>query len=176
MGTKMRIFLLASSAFAAPQTRKFELASCLNDCKWYDAECQRDCFDWEKPENELISCLNDCKWYDAKCQQACFGWGTTEKPTTTTNSTMTSSISTTTEGTTTTTSTTTTTTTTTTEETTTTTTASSFCEDGIYPSEEDCSKFYQCANGIKYPDQDCPPGLLFNAELSVCDFPQNANC
>jgi len=50
------------------------------------------------------------------------------------------------------------------------------CEDGIYPVAEDCAKFYQCVNGSQLPCQDCPPGLLFNPEILVCDWPQNVNC
>ena len=28
------------------------------------------------------------------------------------------------------------------------------CQDGIYPHETECNKFYQCSDGIRYPDQE----------------------
>ena len=40
---------------------------------------------------------------------------------------------------------------------------------------DDCTKFYKCDWG-ELVEQDCPPGLHFNAVLSVCDWPENANC
>ena len=57
--------------------------------------------------------------------------------------------------------------------TTTTKAAASTCADGMY-SLDDCTGFYQCAHGHRYPNQYCPGDLLFNGQ--VCDWPQNVNC
>uniref|UniRef100_A0A182UGE3 Chitin-binding type-2 domain-containing protein n=1 Tax=Anopheles melas TaxID=34690 RepID=A0A182UGE3_9DIPT len=35
--------------------------------------------------------------------------------------------------------------------------------------------FYKCNNGFAC-EQSCPPGLHFNADLSVCDWPSSACC
>lgn len=43
------------------------------------------------------------------------------------------------------------------------------------PHESDCSKFYKC-DWSEAILQDCPEGLLFNAILSVCDWPDNVDC
>ena len=42
----------------------------------------------------------------------------------------------------------------------------------LYPDPEDCSRFYQCGNGIAYR-RNCAEGTLFNANLAtrVCDDP-----
>ena len=66
-----------------------------------------------------------------------------------------------------------TTTTTTTTTTTSTEAAESTCADGMY-SLDDCTGFYQCAHGHRYPNQYCPGDLLFNGQ--VCDWPQNVSC
>ena len=50
------------------------------------------------------------------------------------------------------------------------------CSDGIYRHPEDCSAFYQCANGHRYEDQYCPNGLLFNELTSQCDWSKNVDC
>merc|ERR1712055_677264 len=50
------------------------------------------------------------------------------------------------------------------------------CEDGIHAHEKYCNKFYQCANGHRYEDQECPEGLVFNAEQEYCDYPENVQC
>ncbi|XP_078611411.1 uncharacterized protein LOC144881906 isoform X1 [Branchiostoma floridae x Branchiostoma japonicum] len=44
---------------------------------------------------------------------------------------------------------------------------------GIHPDPENCDKFYQCVPGHPGPYQrDCPPGgLVFDAELQVCNWP-----
>ncbi|XP_060521021.1 mucin-2-like isoform X2 [Cylas formicarius] len=50
--------------------------------------------------------------------------------------------------------------------------------DGEYPTyipHEDCSKFWQCSNGIPYL-HNCSTGLHFNPVLNVCDRPQDAGC
>ncbi|XP_065571460.1 chondroitin proteoglycan 2-like [Artemia franciscana] len=41
--------------------------------------------------------------------------------------------------------------------------------DGVFP-HEDCSMFYQCANGGSNA-QTCPPGLTFNPDILACDYP-----
>ena len=46
--------------------------------------------------------------------------------------------------------------------------------DGLFPSEE-CSQFIHCSNGIAYL-KDCPDGLHFNAQILVCDWPENVKC
>lgn len=43
------------------------------------------------------------------------------------------------------------------------------------PHEDDCTKFYKCDWG-RAVLQECPDGLHFNAELSVCDWPESAKC
>lgn len=43
------------------------------------------------------------------------------------------------------------------------------------PNKEDCTKFYHCFEGTKFP-MTCPSGLHFNPTLNVCDYPKNAGC
>ena len=50
------------------------------------------------------------------------------------------------------------------------------CEDGIHAHETRCDAFYQCANGHRYPDQECPEGLMYNSEKAYCDWPDNVTC
>ena len=50
------------------------------------------------------------------------------------------------------------------------------CEDGIYPHETDCNKFYQCSHGHRWPDQKCPKPLLFSAETNRCEHPAEVDC
>ena len=52
----------------------------------------------------------------------------------------------------------------------------SACEDGIHADPNNCAQFYQCANGHQYPMQECPEGLLYNAEKEYCDWPENVDC
>jgi len=52
----------------------------------------------------------------------------------------------------------------------------SACEDGLHADPNNCAQFYQCANGHQYPMQECPEGLLFNAEEEYCDWPENVDC
>jgi len=47
--------------------------------------------------------------------------------------------------------------------------------DGIFPNQEDCSSFYQCAGWEKYK-QECPAGLRFNSGGNYCDWPDNVQC
>ncbi|XP_055618707.1 chitinase-3-like protein 1 [Toxorhynchites rutilus septentrionalis] len=47
--------------------------------------------------------------------------------------------------------------------------------DGLYRHNSDCSKFYQCSSGRKF-ELTCPPGLHFNAKISVCDFKEKIVC
>jgi hypothetical protein len=53
------------------------------------------------------------------------------------------------------------------------------CPDGAstdpYPDPDDCSKFYQCSNGLKYR-KNCPAGTAFNPILKVCDWTAVAGC
>ncbi|XP_047000765.1 peritrophin-1-like [Schistocerca americana] len=44
------------------------------------------------------------------------------------------------------------------------------------PNPKDCSSFYKCdENGVAWLIP-CPAGLEYNAELRVCDYPENAGC
>ncbi|XP_074042671.1 uncharacterized protein [Leptinotarsa decemlineata] len=43
----------------------------------------------------------------------------------------------------------------------------------MYPA--DCSKYYQCENGIKEL-KDCPESLFFNIDNGLCDFMDQTNC
>nr|XP_023024440.1 probable chitinase 10 [Leptinotarsa decemlineata] len=43
----------------------------------------------------------------------------------------------------------------------------------MYPA--DCSKYYQCTNGIKEL-KDCPESLFFNFNTGLCDFIDQTNC
>nr|AFD28282.1 chitin-binding protein [Holotrichia oblita] len=47
--------------------------------------------------------------------------------------------------------------------------------DVLLPDAENCAIFYKCDNGVPVV-QDCPDGLLFNADLDICDWPENVNC
>ncbi|KAK3093972.1 hypothetical protein FSP39_022381 [Pinctada imbricata] len=47
--------------------------------------------------------------------------------------------------------------------------------DGDYPFCTDCTQYVTCANTILYM-RPCPAGLHWNTALSVCDWPNNANC
>lgn len=48
-------------------------------------------------------------------------------------------------------------------------------EDGYFPHENDCSKFYQCSGGMAI-EMECAPGLEFNATMQACDWPASAGC
>ncbi|GIX70893.1 chondroitin proteoglycan 2 [Caerostris extrusa] len=48
-------------------------------------------------------------------------------------------------------------------------------DDGFYPVRDDCSAFYQCADGHAYLVR-CPDGLHFNEEFGVCEPPCDARC
>jgi len=43
------------------------------------------------------------------------------------------------------------------------------------PDPDNCSWYYICSYG-KAVHEQCAPGLHFNAELSVCDYPSSAGC
>ncbi|XP_063391210.1 uncharacterized protein LOC134676755 [Cydia fagiglandana] len=45
----------------------------------------------------------------------------------------------------------------------------------LLPHESDCAKFYYCVFGETVV-RECAPGTLFNAELEVCDRPENVVC
>ena len=53
------------------------------------------------------------------------------------------------------------------------------CEEnfGVYanPVDSSCTTFIQCSWSEPYV-RDCNPGLLFNPETKLCDFPSNVNC
>ena len=48
---------------------------------------------------------------------------------------------------------------------------------GFHPGPT-CKTFYYCSNGVDTggPEQSCDGGLLFSADLGVCDFAQNVVC
>ena len=47
---------------------------------------------------------------------------------------------------------------------------------GTHPSPLDCVTYYQCTSeGLAYESR-CPPGLHFNRENLVCDWPDNVEC
>ncbi|CAG9764096.1 unnamed protein product [Ceutorhynchus assimilis] len=48
-------------------------------------------------------------------------------------------------------------------------------KDGTFYPNNECSKFWTCANGIAY-QFDCPKGLYWNSNLNVCDWPLFAGC
>lgn len=48
-------------------------------------------------------------------------------------------------------------------------------EPSLYPDPDDCTKFYQCSNGLEYL-KSCPAGLHFNPFILVCDWPDVACC
>ncbi|CAD0202237.1 unnamed protein product [Chrysodeixis includens] len=54
------------------------------------------------------------------------------------------------------------------------TTCSQYADGDVLP-HENCAQFYKCLSGKGYP-MDCPPGLYFNADLKVCDWPMNVQC
>ncbi|CAK1593527.1 unnamed protein product [Parnassius mnemosyne] len=45
----------------------------------------------------------------------------------------------------------------------------------LLPHETKCNKFYYCVHGQKV-ERQCAPGTYFNAELQVCDWPENVDC
>lgn len=51
------------------------------------------------------------------------------------------------------------------------------CSPGVQylPHPTDCTKFFECSNGVPYPF-DCNPGLHFNQKLNICDWPHSARC
>ncbi|XP_078670904.1 uncharacterized protein LOC144911022 isoform X2 [Branchiostoma floridae x Branchiostoma belcheri] len=46
---------------------------------------------------------------------------------------------------------------------------------GIYPDGKDCTKFYECSNGIAL-SFSCPDGLLFDIKTRQCEWPEEATC
>lgn len=47
--------------------------------------------------------------------------------------------------------------------------------DGFYTSPRSCSEYITCAAGIAYVIK-CGQGLVYNANLHVCDWPANYHC
>ncbi len=45
----------------------------------------------------------------------------------------------------------------------------------LLPNPADCASFFSCSQGVAIL-MHCPDGLYFNAELDVCDWPQNVDC
>ena len=52
------------------------------------------------------------------------------------------------------------------------------CPSGSYKSQpwDNCTKWYTCNNGKSGPVQKCPGGLLFRADLGICDWAANVKC
>ncbi|XP_018022216.1 zonadhesin [Hyalella azteca] len=46
---------------------------------------------------------------------------------------------------------------------------------GSFPNPTDCTKYYQCAQGVAVP-RTCPDGTYFNPTFSICDHPEDAGC
>ena len=46
----------------------------------------------------------------------------------------------------------------------------------MHANPDNCAQFYQCAEGHQFPMQNCPEGLLYNAEEEYCDWPDNVDC
>ena len=42
-------------------------------------------------------------------------------------------------------------------------------DDVLIADPDDCTKFYECCNGIPIP-MSCPENMCFNSDLSVCDY------
>lgn len=50
------------------------------------------------------------------------------------------------------------------------------CQNGAYyPVAGDCSSFTRCVDGV-LQQSSCSPGLLWNVQETLCDWPQNVNC
>merc|ERR1719431_2257318 len=47
---------------------------------------------------------------------------------------------------------------------------------GLNPHPSDCTKYYNCANGISLALVSCPGGLNFNPNIQNCDWPRNYGC
>ncbi|XP_003251779.1 peritrophin-1 [Apis mellifera] len=45
----------------------------------------------------------------------------------------------------------------------------------LLPNPDDCGSYYSCNRGTPFL-MKCYPGLEFNAELKLCDWPENAHC
>ena len=41
------------------------------------------------------------------------------------------------------------------------------------PDPENCQCFYKCDAGEIHGHECCPPGLVFNPDILVCDWPYN---
>ena len=50
-----------------------------------------------------------------------------------------------------------------------------YCATGIYPHATKCDAFYQCWEGVKTEDQNCPDGLMYNP-AGYCDWSENVIC
>lgn len=53
--------------------------------------------------------------------------------------------------------------------------AESTCTELFAPNPNDCNKYYLCDNGRPLV-QSCPPGLHWNKNLKICDWPESAGC
>lgn len=45
----------------------------------------------------------------------------------------------------------------------------------LLPDPDNCENYYSCNRGVPFL-MKCYPGLQFNAELQICDWPEKANC
>merc|ERR550519_1159165 len=46
---------------------------------------------------------------------------------------------------------------------------------GLYPDDDNCQCFYDCANGTPF-HMCCPQGTLYDTVHMVCDFDYHVNC
>lgn len=52
-------------------------------------------------------------------------------------------------------------------------------EEGFFQSKKDCHKFYRCVqqgSQLTKFNFDCPAGLVFDETISVCNWPNQAEC
>lgn len=47
--------------------------------------------------------------------------------------------------------------------------------DGVLVAHENCNWFYKCDRGLPVA-LECSPGLLYNYDLGICDWPFNVQC
>ena len=54
-----------------------------------------------------------------------------------------------------------------------------FCETynpGVHADPDNCSGYIMCDMADNTYEMPCPPGLMFNPDILVCDWPENVDC